>query len=396
MAVFFYSEVVETIHLKKEKTMTKAKRKSYAEQVEASGSCPRYYVGLDVAQKKTQVCIIDDKGKIVREKYVNSRPQALEEVLRHYCASNIERIGIESGNYSGWLYQELKKRGFPIVCLDAFQIHRFLSVRRNKTDVNDARGIAELVRHGMDWVNAVHVKSAMCYEIRGLLAIRGRMVKQRTENILMLRGILKAYGGIIDGGSDNIESFRKRVIDAAIEIQVRDQIELRPRILPVLEMIERLDTSAKKIEEELIAMAESNPICKKFMEVPGIGPIVALSFFTAIENPHRFKKSSDVAAYFGLTPRIYQSGETETSGAISKMGNTMTRMHLVLAANVILSGSREWSSLKVWGNKLVKRVGYNKAKVAVARKLAMILFAMWRDDKVWYYNQEALQAAKAA
>ena len=373
--------------------MSKTKRKSYTEQTKQSGTMARYYVGLDVAQKKTQVCILNEKGKLIREKLVSSKPAALEGVLRHYCASNIEQIGIESGNYSGWLYQELKKRGFPIVCLDAFQIHRFLSVRRNKTDVNDARGIAELVRRGMDWVNAVHVKSATCYEIRGLLAIRGRMVKQRTENIIMLRGILKAYGGIIEGGSDNIGSFRERVMDAAIEIHIRDQIDLRPRLVPVLDMIVRLDDSAKKIEDELAAMAKDNPVCRRFMEIPGVGPIIAMSFYTAIENPNRFRKSSDVAAYFGLTPRIYQSGETESSGQISKMGNQMTRMHLVLAANVILSGTKEWSSLKAWGTKLVKRVGYNKAKVAVARKLAMIMFSMWRDDKPWYYNQEALKAA---
>lgn len=376
--------------------MGKTKRKSYAEQAAAKGALSKYYVGLDVAQKKTQVCILDENGKIVREKYVNSRPKALEEVIRHYCASNVEQIGIESGNYSGWLYQELKKAGFPIVCLDALQIHRFLSVRRNKTDVNDARGIAELVRRGMDWVNAVHVKSAICYEIRGLLTIRNRMVKQRTDNILMLRGILKAYGGIIEGGSDNIDTFRQKVIDVAVDIHVRDQIDLRPRIRPVLEMITKLDSSAQKIEEELKVMAEASPVCQKFMTVPGVGPIIALSFYTAIEDPARFRRSSDVAAYFGLTPRIYQSGESETSGSISKMGNQMTRSHLVLAANVILSSSREWSSLKVWGNKLVKRVGYNKAKVAVARKLAMILFAMWRDDKQWYYNQDALQQARAA
>ena len=376
--------------------MGKTKRKSYAEQAADKGTLSKYYVGLDVAQKKTQVCILDENGKIVREKLVNSRPKALEEVIRHYCASNVEQIGIESGNYSGWLYQELKKAGFPIVCLDALQIHRFLSVRRNKTDVNDARGIAELVRRGMDWVNAVHVKSAICYEIRGLLTIRNRMVKQRTDNILMLRGILKAYGGIIEGGSDNIDTFRQKVIDVAVDIHVRDQIDLRPRIRQVLDMIAKLDSSANKIEEELKAMAEASPVCQKFMTVPGVGAIIALSFYTAIEDPTRFRRSSDVAAYFGLTPRIYQSGESETSGSISKMGNQMTRSHLVLAANVILSSSREWSSLKVWGNKLVKRVGYNKAKVAVARKLAMILFAMWRDDKQWYYNQEALNAAKTA
>ena len=172
------------------------------------------------------------------------------------------------------------------MCLDALQIHRFLSVRRNKTDVNDARGIAELVRRGMDWVNAVHVKSAICYEIRGLLTIRNRMVKQRTDNILMLRGILKAYGGIIEGGSDNIDTFRQKVIDVAVDIHVRDQIDLRPRIRQVLDMIAKLDSSANKIEEELKAMAEASPVCQKFMTVPGVGQLLRYLFTQRLKTRH--------------------------------------------------------------------------------------------------------------
>lgn len=355
---------------------------------------PRYYVGLDVAVKKTQVCILDEKGKVVLERPINSRPKALAELLRHYCSSDIERIGMESGNWSGWLYQELKKMGFPVICLDALQTSRFLSVRRNKTDENDARGLAELVRHGLDWVNAAYVKSATCYEIRGLLTVRGHMVKQRVENEMVLRGILKAYGGIIETGGDT-EAFREKVIDVLVDIVVRENIDLRPRLVPVLDLIDHLRFSADKIGEELRVMAESHPVCKQFMEIPGVGPIVALSFYTAIEDPKRFKRSEDVGAYLGLTPRIYQSGEHESSGQITKMGSHMTRTHLVQAANSILSSSKSWSSLKAWGVKMVKKNGYNKAKVAVARKLATIMFAMWRDNKPWYFNQEALQMSKA-
>lgn len=361
---------------------------------EDSGRIVRYYVGLDVGMKRTQVCIVDDGGQVVREKAVSSKPNALESLIRHYGLSSIERVVVESGNLSGWLYQELKRRGLPIACVDALQVHRFLSIKRNKTDANDARGLAELARRGLDFISAVHVKSAACYEVRGLLSIRGRLVKQRVENELMLRGMLKAYGGIIETAGDS-DAFRNAVVDAMLLIAKRDGIDLRPRFMPVLDLIDDLRRRANRMEDTLRAMAEAQPICKRFMDIPGVGPIVALSFFTAIEDPRRFRRSEDVGAYLGLTPRVFQSGETDTKGGISHMGSIMTRTHLVQAANCILSNTKSFSSLKVWGMKLVKRVGYNKAKVAVARKLAALMFAMWRDDKPFYYNQEVLRASTA-
>ena len=351
-----------------------------------------YYVGLDVGMKHTQVCIINDAGKVIREKEVSSKPAALEGLIRHYGLSNIERVVVESGNLSGWLYQELKRRGLPITCVDALQVSRFLSVKRNKTDVNDARGLAEIARHGLEFVSAVHVKSAGCYEIRGLISFVAGSSSSGSKNELMLRGMLKAYGAIIETTGDS-DTFRSKVIDAMALIVDRDKIDLRPRFMPILDLIDDLRRRADRMEEDLRKLAEEQPICKRFMEIPGVGPIVALSFFTAIEDPRRFRRSEDVGAYLGLTPRVYQSGETDTKGGISHMGSVMTRTHLVNAANCILSGTKSFSSLKAWGMKLVKRVGYNKAKVAVARKLATLMFAMWRDNKSFYYSQEALQAS---
>jgi transposase len=220
------------------------------------------------------------------------------------------------------------------------------------------------------------------------------LVKQRVEHELMLRGMLKAYGGVIDVAG-NSDAFRQKVVDAMATIADRDDIYLRPRFTPVLDLIDDLRHRADRMEDELRAIAEANPVTKRFMEIPGVGPIVALSFFTAIEDPRRFKRSEDVGAYLGLTPRVFQSGEYDGKGAISHMGSTMTRTHLVNAANSILSTSKSFSSLKVWGMKLVKKIGYNKAKVAVARKLATMMFAMWRDNKPFYFNQEALQAQRA-
>lgn len=382
--------------------MSKATKSKKSQRIEVKPVTPeesgeaglsgRFYVGLDVGQKQTQVCIVNEAGKVIREKAVSSKPAALEGLIRHYGLSNIERAVVESGNLSGWLYQELKRRGLPITCVDALQVSRFLSVKRNKTDVNDARGLAEIARHGLEFVSAVHVKSAGCYEVRGLLSIRGRMVKQRVENELMLRGMLKAYGCIIETTGDS-SAFRSKAIDAMALIVDRDKIDLRPRFMPILDLIDDLRRRADRMEEDLRKIAEEQPVCKRFMEIPGVGPIIALSFFTAIEDPHRFHRSEDVAAYLGLTPRVYQSGEQDTKGGISHMGSVMTRTHLVQAANCILSSTKSFSSLKAWGMKLVKRVGYNKAKVAVARKLATLMFAMWRDNKPFYYSQEVLQAA---
>lgn len=357
---------------------------------------PRYYVGLDVASKKTQICIVTHKGKVFLEKEINTHPAAIASYLRKHCASNVEKVALETGGMSSWLYHGLKKSGLPVVVLDALHVSRFLSVKRNKTDINDARGIAELIRSGLDWLNVVYVKSAMCHEIRSLLTIRNQLVRQRVQNEMVVRGILRIYGGLINSSGHSTWCFREEAIKQMVDINDRDKIDLRPRIVPVLDLCREITQKAQQMEDELIHLAKADPVCRRFMDIPGVGAIVALSFYTAIEDPKRFRQIDDVGAYFGLTPKTYQSGETETSGGITHRGNLLTRTHLVQAANVILTHTQEWSSLKSWGVRLVKKIGYNKAKVAVARKLAITMLAMWRDNTPFYHKQETYLAYKAA
>ena len=356
----------------------------------------KYYVGLDVAVRKTQICILKEDGKVFLEKELKTHYAAIASYLRKHCRSNIEMIGLETGSMSGFLYHGLKKCNLPVVCLDALHVNRFLSVKRNKTDVNDARGIAELIRKGLDWLNVVYVKSAICYEIRSLLIVRNQLVKQRVQNEMTIRSVLRVYGGVINSGSKAKQAFREQAIDAMCEIYDRDNIDLKPRLLPVIELCNTLSAQADKIENELIQLAKNDHVCKRFMDIPGVGAIIALSFYTAIEDPTRFKKVEDVGAYFGLTPRIYQSGEKESTGGISHMGNRLTRTHLVQAANIILTHTHSWSSLKSWGVKLSKKIGYNKAQIAVARKLAIIMLSMWKDNTHFYHKQETLAEFKAA
>ena len=128
------------------------------------------------------------------------------------------------------------------------------------------------------------------------------------------------------------------------------------------------------------------------MEIPGVGAITALSFFTAIEEPARFRRADDVAAYLGLTPRIYQSGESLIRRSISKMGNRLTRTHLVNAATVMMSATRTFSSLKDWDVRLSKKIGFHKARIAVARKLAIIMFGLWRDGTHFQFKADTVAA----
>lgn len=374
----------------------KAKAIKAQKPVSEAVARPRYYVGLDVASKKTQVCILYADGKLCLEKELPTHPAAIASYLRKHCASDIETVALETGGMSSWIYHGLKKSRLPVVVLDALTVHRYLSVKRNKTDINDARGIAELIRKGLDWLNVVHVKSAMCHEIRSLLVIRNQLVKQRVQSEMMVRSVLRLYGGLIAVKGNSQSAFREEAVKQMITVADADNIDLRPRLLPIIDLCHELNAKAKNIEDELIRLAEADPICRKFMDIPGVGAIVALSFYTAIEDPKRFNQVEDVGAYFGLTPRTYQSGETERSGGISHMGNQLTRTHLVQAANVILTHTQSWSSLKSWGIKLSKKVGYNKAKIAVARKLAIIMLSMWRDNTPFYHSQDALLAYKAA
>ena len=349
------------------------------ERAEADPAAARFWVGLDIGFKNTAVCVVDVDGAVVHQVSMKSHATEIGRYLRRNFKSHVTLIGMETGGLSPHLAGKLREQGFQVAVLDALQVHRVLSVKRNKTDANDARGIAEITRSGRDYLTEVYVKSNLCFEVRASLIMRDRLVKQRRETEAMIRGLVRVYGGRIEPGSDSPATFRERAIDQLCLIADTEGVDLRPRVIPLLDLCERFYIEAGRIERELDLLAASHPVCKRFMEIPGIGTITALSFYSAIEDPTRFRHVDDVAAYLGLTPRVYQSGESLTHGGISKMGNQLTRTHLVGAATVMLANTRSFSTLKDWGMKLSKRVGFNKAKVALARKLAIVMFSLWRD-----------------
>jgi transposase len=344
-----------------------------------------YYIGLDVSQRQTAICIIDSKGERVKEGKVLTVPSDIHGwITKHVDAAAVTKVGLEAGAMSAWLYTELTKLGLPMICLEAYQAHLFLKTQRNKTDKNDARGLAQLVRMGGSFIRAVIIRSQANQEARALLTMRQHLVAQKISLENNITGTLKPFGLITPRGHACPRTFRERVLTTLCRADERG-ISVGAAVTPLLDLYDNLCQQLAILTKQVTALAKTNPICKRMMTAPGVGPIVALSFVTAVDDPRRFKTSTDVGAYFGLTPQQYQSGETDIMGNASRRGDIMTRCHLVQAATTLLASTKKWCALKAWGVKLARKHGFSKARVAVARKLSIILCRMWirEQDFCW-------------
>lgn len=292
-------------------------------------------------------------------------------------------MGLETGPLAVWLWNELHERGLPIVCLDARHAHAALKVRPNKTDRNDAEGLAQLVRTG--WFKQVTIKSRSGYEVRALLAGRELLVRTRVKIESEIRGLLRTFG-VLFGKSAG--GFARRVDEI-----VAGGIDASPLIRDVIVALAKaraaLVEQIKELDRQVSAAAKASSTARLFMTAPGVGPITALSVETPFDDASRFKRSSSAGAYLGLTPRRYESGEVSWNGRISKHGNKATRKHLYEAATTLLTRSIAFSALKVWGLKLARKVAFKKARVAVARKLAVILHAMWKTNTPFRWSVAA-------
>lgn len=262
------------------------------------------------------------------------------------------------------------------MCLEAFQAHRFISTQRNKTDKNDARGLAQLTRMGEGFLKLVTVRSQGNQEARALLMMREHLVRQKVDLENHISGILKPFGLVVARGNVSPDTFRDRVVDALCLAEDHG-VKIKPIVLPPLDLYRSACMELAVLTKQVEAMANADPVCKRLMTAPGVGPVIALSFMSAVDYPERFRRGEDVGAYFGLTPRQFQSGQTDYMVGISKRGDRMVRHHLVTAATVMMTATKRWCPLKAWGVKLAKKQGFSKARVAVARKLAIILHKMW-------------------
>lgn len=327
------------------------------------------YVGLDVSLNSVSICVIDAAGDLIWRGKSLSEPASLLAALEPHRAE-IQLTGIEACPLSEWLYGALAEAGIPVVCIETRHAQRFLSSRPNKTDRSDARGIAEMMRLGH--FRPVHVKSRASQILRTTLRARHKFVEHLQSIELTIRGLLKVHGL-------KIGPVHRCTFAARVEALLAGAPELRLAIEPLLEARNVMRRQKVILDRRLSQMARADAVCQRLMTIPGVGPIVSLTFRSTIDEPDRFKNSKALAAHLGLTPRVYQSGELDRSGNISKCGDRMMRHALYEAANSHLRIAKKWSPLKAWGMKLAPRIGAKKACVAVARKLAIIMHRMWLD-----------------
>ena len=339
------------------------------------------YVGMDVSLKETSLCVVDGKGEIVSEGTVISDPAAIAVFIKEK-ARGVKRIGLETGPTTTWLWHELRALGLPVICIDARHAKAALSMQINKSDRNDAVGLARIMQCG--WYKEVRVKSLPCHEIRAVLNSRAQLVKIKCDLENQIRGLLKNQGLVI--GKAGGKAFHRRVEEL---VEVRGL--LWEAVRPLLEIRESVNRESAGLYRKLLRLARNDVNSRRLMTVPGIGPINALAFCAAVDEPSRFRRSRSVGAYFGLTSRRHASGEVDWSGRISKCGDAMVRTYLFEAAGVLMTRVPHWCKLKAWGHRLWKRIGFKKAKIAVARKLAVILHRMWCDgtDFIWSSKEAA-------
>src|SRR6516164_2784583 len=343
-----------------------------------------HFAGLDVSVKDTSVCIVDGTGKIVREVKVASEPDALLGVLRN-PDYRFKRIGLEAGPLSQWLFSAFVEADLPVICVETRHMRAVLKAQINKTDRNDARGIAQMIRVGL--YRAVHVKTLRSQKLRMLLTHRQLLQSKAIAVDNDLRGTLRNFG--LKVGMMGAARFEARIREL-----VQGLPDLAVLVEPLLVVRRVLREQVAILHRRLLAIVRDDEVCRRLMTTPGVGPVVALTYRATVDVPARFRKSKSVGAVFGLTCSRYQSGEIDWSGRISRCGDEMMRVMLYEAAQSMLH-SKKWSWLKAWAMQIARRRGMKKAIVALARRLAVIMHRIWVDGTEFRWTREEPAATAA-
>ena len=337
-----------------------------------------HFAGLDVSVKETSLCIVDGTGKIVGEVKVASEPATLLAVLTN-PAYHFKRIGLEAGPLSQWLFSALAETGLPMLCVETRHMRAALKAQINKTDRNDARGIAQMMRVGL--YRPVHVKTLRSQKLRMLLTHRKLLQSKAIAVENDLRATLRNFG--LKVGMVGAAKYETRIKELLENLP-----ELAALVEPLLVVRRVLREQIGALHRRLLAIVRDDDVCRRLMTVPGVGPVVALTYRATVDVPARFPKSKSVGAVFGLTCSRDQSGERDRPGAISRCGDEMMRAMLYEAAQAMLLRSAKWSWLKAWAMQIARRRGMKRAIVALARRLAVILHRIWVDGTEFRWTRE--------
>ncbi|MDH1094398.1 IS110 family transposase [Rhizobium pusense] len=328
----------------------------------------KHYVGLDVSARSVNLCVIDGDGRVAHERKMSVDPEAIAAHL-HGLELNLGRIGLEAGMLSQHLYAGLAAAGLPVICVETRHMKAALAAQLNKTDRHDARGIAQMMRVGL--FKPVHVKTPTSQRLRTVLTAR-QLLRNKLQDVENeIRGLIRNFGYHL--GKVTARDFEPRVRELLTESDLDIVAD------PLLTVRRALRQEFARLDDVLVRLARDDAISRRLMTVPGVGPVVALTFRATVDVPARFSRSRTVGAHFGLTPRKHQSGEVDRTGRISKWGDAMMRSALSEAAQVLLTRVKRWSALKAWAAQVSRRRGHKKAIVALARRIGVILHRMWVD-----------------
>ena len=331
------------------------------------------YVGLDVSSKETWISVRQDRKRIWRGKCL-SHPQPVAEAIRQHAPDAV-LVVFETGSLSTWFHRDLTAEGLPAVCIDARHAKAALDTAPNKTDANDADGLSLLAEAG--FFREVRVKSWEAMRVRALVGGRAQLIGISTD---LSNQIPRCHEDVRLGRS---EEGGGRIFEANVRALLEGEEALAGSVLPLLEAWRAVRVQATELDRQLRATARASAACRLMMTAPGVGATTALSYTTMIENPANFGNSRAVGAFVGLTTRRFQSGEVDYDGHISRRGDKHVRALLYEAATVLLTRISSESALRTWGLKLKKKAGFKRAAVAVARKLAVVMHAMWRDGRAF-------------
>ncbi len=325
------------------------------------------FIGMDLGDRTSQVCVLNERGQIVEEHEVATETKALEQLFSPYKDA---RLAMETGTHSPWISRLLEPLVHRVYVANARKV-QLIYKGPKKNDKLDARTLARLVRFDPELLSPVRHRSEAAQADMAVLQARDSLVQARSGLINTVRGLFKSSG--LRVASCSAESFGKRAMEVMTD-------RLRPALEPLVVTITELTGRIKEYDALVERLCERYPVTEQFREISGVGPITALAFTLVIDDPHRFMKSRQVGSYVGLTPRQSQSGESDPQLRISKAGNGFLRQLLVSAAHYILGpfgpdcALRQWGLAKAGtGNKRAKK----KAVVGVARKLAVLLHRMW-------------------
>jgi len=326
-----------------------------------------YYAGLDVGLRRTSICVVDEQGKQARACEVATDAEVIVKALAKLKRKQVT-VGLETGQLSIFLTKALRAKGWKVVCMDARQVAAALSTQVNKTDRNDARGIAHLLRCGL--YREVHVKSDAACDRRIVLASRRQLMTQVAGLESTLRGLLKIHGVVL--GPANRLAFLPRVrkVMKGLGDGARTGLEA------LLSSLEHMRSVLASLDRQVRNGAKEDARSALLMTMPCVGPLTSTSLVTVLDDATRFKASRSVGAYLGLTPRQYASGETQRQGRISRCGPAECRSMLYEAAHCLLHFYKGPSHLKRWGERLAKKKGMKRAIVALARRMAVIMHRM--------------------